>query len=380
MILQSVDYVEYEGQPQEWRLEGLTLRPINLLVGRNASGKSRTLSLIKALAGLLAGELKPVFESGHYDVRFQDDAGKPVQYKLTYKDKKVIHECLILDGIPKLERGEGGEGTIFAEDLKKPMRFQSPQDELAAATRRDSVQHSFLEPLYQWAKGLLFYPFAGNLGQAAFAVFLKDQQVTLDPRDPTKVVGIYSLGQKEFQAKFTDPIKEDMAELGYALDEVDVRPPSGITVTGYLPGPLISLCVKEAGIASILHQGALSQGMFRALSLIIQLHYAKLALKPTCILVDDIGEGLDFERSCGLVRIVARLAQESSLQFLMSTNDRFVMNAVPLEDWSVLHRQGGTCKVYNYSNAREAFEEFKFTGLSNFDFFATDFLGGQPRE
>ena len=55
------------------------------------------------------------------------------------------------------------------------------------------------------------------------------------------------------------------------------------------------------------------------------------------------------------------------------------MNAVPLEDWAVLHRKGGICKVYNYNNSREAFEEFKFTGLSNFDFFATNFLGSEPR-
>jgi hypothetical protein len=30
--------------------------------------------------------------------------------------------------------------------------------------------------------------------------------------------------------------------------------------------------------------------------------------------------------------------------------------------------------VYNYANSRALFDEFKFTGLNNFDFLATDFV------
>jgi hypothetical protein len=58
----------------------------------------------------------------------------------------------------------------------------------------------------------------------------------------------------------------------------------------------------------------------------------------------------------------------------MATNDRFVMNAVPLQYWSVLRRHGGGAEVLNYENSKAKFDEFKFTGMNNFDFFATDFL------
>jgi hypothetical protein len=34
----------------------------------------------------------------------------------------------------------------------------------------------------------------------------------------------------------------------------------------------------------------MSQGMFRVLSLIIQVNYSVLAKKPNCILIDDIGK------------------------------------------------------------------------------------------
>jgi len=57
----------------------------------------------------------------------------------------------------------------------------------------------------------------------------------------------------------------------------------------------------------------------------------------------------------------------------MSTNDRFVMNNVPLEYWHIIQRSGGHCKIYNYENSKGTFDNFAYTGLSNFDFFTTDF-------
>ena len=58
----------------------------------------------------------------------------------------------------------------------------------------------------------------------------------------------------------------------------------------------------------------------------------------------------------------------------MATNDRFVMNTVPLDAWTVLRRVGRKIRVYSYENSRMRFDEFKFTGMNNFDFFALNFL------
>ena len=123
----------------------------------------------------------------------------------------------------------------------------------------------------------------------------------------------------------------------------------------------------------------MSQGMFRVLSLIIQLNYSKMAQRATTVVIDDIGEGLDFERSCALINLLMAKYSGSNIQLIMATNDRFVMNQVPLETWSVLQRSGHHCRVFNHANSSQAFEEFKFTGLNNFDFFATDFIHGSQR-
>jgi len=102
-----------------------------------------------------------------------------------------------------------------------------------------------------------------------------------------------------------------------------------------------------------------------------------LSKMPSAVLIDDIGEGLDFDRSCKLIKVLIKKAEESRVQLIMATNDRFVMNVVPLQYWSVLQRHGGGSKVLNYDNARARFDEFKFTGMNNFDFFATDFLSDE---
>jgi len=124
----------------------------------------------------------------------------------------------------------------------------------------------------------------------------------------------------------------------------------------------------------------MSQGMFRALSIIIQVNYSQMAHRANCILIDDIGDGLDFERSTRLIDILRTKARQSSFQLIMTTNDQFVMNHVPLDEWSVLERDGCHVHVRNHENARQAFEHFRFVGMSNFAFFEMDFASGPPSE
>ena len=150
--------------------------------------------------------------------------------------------------------------------------------------------------------------------------------------------------------------------------------PRSFKLTRPVPGQVLTLSAKESELAAPTEQFDMSQGMFRALSLIIQLTYASQALKPGCILIDDIGEGLDFERSNALIRLVIDRCKESLTQLIMTTNDRFVMNSVPLENWILLDRKLGKSIVYSYANSKAILDEFREIGLSNFDFLASDFV------
>lgn len=371
MQLESILYTQHEGKTEEWSIEGFTLGSVNLIVGRNASGKTRALNIIGSLGKLLCGE-SGLYVSGDYEVIF-DKGGEKIVYRLKYEDNKVVKEKLVIGSNTMLDRREGGIGKIYAEKIGDNIEFQTPDNQLACLTRRDSLQHPFFEDLYQWGKYLRHYYFGTQLGKDHFAVFKKDKQESeLNLKDGNQVVAIFRKGRDEFPSRFIEDIKIDMKVVGYDISEIDVGPPTSFMVRVGLEQPE-GIIVKESDLKAETDQYVISQGMFRALSLIIQLNYFELASIPSCILIDDIGEGLDYERASSLIKLLVDKAEKSSVQLIMSTNDRFVMNNVALGYWSVMQRYPNRSKIYNYRNAREIFEKFELTGLNNFDFFASGF-------
>jgi AAA15 family ATPase/GTPase len=140
------------------------------------------------------------------------------------------------------------------------------------------------------------------------------------------------------------------------------------------------LYVNEKNSNANILQNQMSQGMVRALSLVIQTTYNAFKDLPTTILIDDIGEGLDFDRSSSVIKLILRIADKGKCQLIMSTNDRYVMNNISLKHWQVIQRTGGECKAFNCHNSGEIFEKFAYTGLNNFDFLAMDFINSGVNE
>ena len=194
--LKSLQYFQHKGQPNEWTLDGLSIWPINLIVGRNATGKTRTLNLIWNLARLLDPEVKAQVDNSAFDATF-DNNGEPIRYILQIDGGKVVREQVIVNGKSKLDRSTGGEGEIYAENERKNLRFQTSEKELAAVVRRDLIQHTFLEPLYNWAKSVRHYAFGGTLGKEFFSVLVKDGPEP-NERDANQVVGIFRKAMKEY--------------------------------------------------------------------------------------------------------------------------------------------------------------------------------------
>nr|VFJ87616.1 MAG: AAA domain-containing protein, putative AbiEii toxin, Type IV TA system [Candidatus Kentron sp. LFY]VFJ93544.1 MAG: AAA domain-containing protein, putative AbiEii toxin, Type IV TA system [Candidatus Kentron sp. LFY] len=379
MRLKSVEYTERQGTLQEWTLRGLTLEDINLLVGKNASGKSMILNIIHGVAHGIVGRRPPPTHE-HFTFVF-DENELETRYELGAENGKLVSECFTVDNEVKLERGPGGVGRIHAEKEGKFIEFQTPEDQLAIAARRDTLQHSFFEPMSQWADSLYFYAFGTPLGKDRGAV-LTDDISGVDSKDPSQVVAIFHKGKRQFGDKFIDAVREDFKVVGYAIDDIGLTTPlrymgMNAPISG---SELLVIYVQEAGLPGITEQTEMSQGMFRALSLIIQIDYAVLVGTPSCILIDDIGEGLDFERSVNLIDVLIKKAKNSAVQLIMASNDSFVINHVPLEVCAFVDRQDNHVEIRNYANSREIFDRFQFTGLNNFDFLAFDYLRAEVEE
>jgi predicted ATPase len=381
MKLNSIDYIEFKGTDSEWALEGLSLGQINLLVGRNATGKTRVINIISSLANMFSGKNKEVPINGYFDVHFTCGSDK-YHYVLEFENFVVTREDLHRNDELLLHRGGGGIGRIFAEEVRDKIRFQISGREVAVVAKLDAIQHPFLQPLHNWGTAVRHFEFGKSLGHSNLAIAVKKDVDDFDESNTVNIVAIYSKGLQRFNAQYTDAIKSDMGRLGYSIEDISIQRPKHLIV---LQGPaamhdLHGLSVKEKDLSCTTDQPFISQGMFRALSIIVQLNYSIMAGTAATILIDDIGEGLDYERSCLLIELLREKAAGSSIQLIMSTNDRFVMNSVPLEEWCVLRRRGGRVQVFNYSNSASTFERFKRTGLANFDFLTADYIEKVPSD
>ncbi len=334
---------------------------INLIVGRNASGKTRLIDAIRWISDLLDADSRIEVlddEIASFELVFQDKKDE-IKYNVGYeKDESIFREELIINKHIKLDRNKG---KLFYEKYGDYLEFET-DDKYLAINRRDSVQQPFFEILHDWGKNLAHFSFGGTMGKGQYKNNFENQD-NLNFKNSNKVNVIYSKGKNEFGNQFDKTIIDDLKKIDYHLKSISLD-----TASKYL-----FLKVQESDLPNETYFERMSQGMARAFSLLVQLNYSLMAKIPSCILIDDIGEGLDYERSRSLIELIIKKVEGSNIQLFMTTNDRFVMNSVPLRYWSVIHREGNKSVFYNYQNSKQTFDDFAFTGLNNFDFFATDF-------
>jgi len=392
MKLDLFEYTYNRGKPSEWRIDGCQLGDINLIVGKNATGKSRIVRVIYLLSELLCdgGKLgnRPT-RKDEWHLLFDKDSEHQTEYFITIENGYITQEKLKIGEKIFLQRDKTGEGRIYAKELDKDIRFQTPKTELAVVKRRDTIQHPFLEDIYKWSSSLRFYEFGTQLGKDTLAKLPPTTELLkakTDTKDSDYVVEIFVLGKREHHNEFTQRILDDMNGIGYQIAKIETKVPSFFKSNISPPENLDEdsynlpkfLYVQEDGLKSVTEQSEISQGMFRALSLFIQINYAILSDQPSCIIIDDIGEGLDFQRSSAIIKLLIEKAKTGLVQLIMTTNDENIMNGVPLEYWSVIERQPGVAKLHNYANSPEQFEQFKHIGLNNFDFFASEYYLQEP--
>ncbi|MFR9166845.1 MAG: AAA family ATPase [Dysgonomonas sp.] len=370
MILKSIKYIRFAGKKKEWAIIGsddraVQLGNINLLVGKNAAGKSRTLNVLKEIGGLLSCSynlLNTPFPEARYELVFVDNR-QEYSYILTYEDKSVSEELVFVNGEKLFDR----KNNYISQKLSSENISLSDIDKHTLAVSLHSKECPSLEKLYEWGKSLQNAAFTNQIEKKYLIPDLDSLKTQLKNQigsiNSVPLLYVFAKGKELYGDKFINNIIKDMDKLGYPIDIIDIMKCNG----GY------GLCVKESELDDFTDQLEMSQGMYRSLSLVVQLRYALMSKMSACILVDDLGEGLDFDRSKLLVDILINNIDKSNIQIFFTTNDRFVMNKLPLEFWSVIERYPHKSVFYNYYNSKTTFEDFKYTGLSNSDFLATDF-------
>lgn len=346
MKLKSLEY----GEPG-WSLKGLNFSKASLIVGKNAVGKSKTITALSSLINIIAQQ-KEIKESDYfyYSIIFTDNNDNEFKYKFAFLSGEVLKETL-QDNTGKYLIQRDRQRAVYYDAEINP-----PANKLALTTRRDTVLYPEIEKIIEWAEssyGLLFNQIDPvNDDISSFNIMSKCHNL------------IMMFEKLDESAK--KQVIQDLNYLDYKIEDLNVQE---------IGQKFKILHIIESGVENYLWEASISQGMQRTLFLIIFINYLSLNKENTKIIaIDDFCEGLDYDRSIKLGKYLYKFCIENNIQLITTSNDSFLMDVVDLKYWNILQRKGDKVTAINIYNSHELFEDFEFTGLSNFDLFSSDFI------
>ncbi len=359
MKLKSVSYKESSrrNNANPWELKELILGDRNLIIGKNATGKTRIINVVYYLAKLIQMP-QQITVDANWVVSFESESGQMFEFSLTSKDGKIEQEKISIDGEEKLNRSINS-AQIRSNSSDQWQTISPPSDRLILHVRRDKQEFPFLENLISWAEGVRGFGFA-NTSPNLIEIPGKPFQLTSLNAVPSVLEQLSVSGLQN--------VLNQLNEMGYYVE-------SALTdVSEDLPPTTKIVYLKERGIHHPLKQYEISQGMFRAFSLLTIIEFLNSTDKIGCILIDDLCEGLDYERSKILSKIIFDKKSTTKTQFITTSNDCFLTNSVSLDDLIICYRSNHIVKCLNYANSKQKFDSWQQFGLNNFDLLSSNFL------
>lgn len=87
------------------------------------------------------------------------------------------------------------------------------------------------------------------------------QKSEFEPKDTSQVIETFRRGEREHGKKFISKILSDMERVEYQIQNIGVVSPTGVKVSGPLPGKLMGLFLKEKDLKCKTEQISISAGM-----------------------------------------------------------------------------------------------------------------------
>ena len=345
MILSNFSYKQ-EG----WSLDGLSLNRLNLVVGMNAVGKSRTVAAIGRVVRFIKGETEAV--SDDFSCSLLLENGGTLEYSFEVSGGVISAEILRKNG-KALIRREQYSAQMYEETVSPP------SNKLVIQVRRDTMQYPEIEEIIQWAEHTSVFIFS-NITTSPNS--LSPYAISTEPLLPV-MYGRISAPQREQMLSY-------MQDMGYQIDRIDEYERDNGTKM---------LRIFESGVDVPLTPFDLSNGMFRVFCVLLYMIYSSTLSGARCMLIDDMGEGLDYMRSNKLGKIMFGYCRDNNVQLIVTSNDSFLMDTVGLEYWNILQRKGNTVNSLNSRTHLALFEKFARTGLSNFDLLSSNFIANHTK-
>lgn len=369
MVIKAIKYSRYSKSEREWKIVGkaedgfidyVEFSEINLLISRNGAGKSRTLSIIRELSEFINESRKienASYSCQNFDFIFTHDE-TIFRYVLKIKDRTVIeeqyyeNEKILLDYQREILLSNN-DNIFYEEKFRKPLFI----------FLKRKGKYLFSE-IMEWALSLRSLPPRNDIDKKAIlpelSILNKNIKKNIDSCYHLQYVFYHT--EKEFGREYVNEIIDCLNGLGFSVTNILLRK----VKKGY------SLSVEEDK-KYYTDQEQMSQRLYVALSVFAILIAAKFNKTSMCVLIDDFGEGFDYINVKRIIDLVINKSYRTYIQYFITTNDKAVMNSINLRYWSVIDRVGNKSIFYNIINSKNNFEDYKYTGLNNFDFFCSGF-------
>lgn len=145
----------------DWRMDDIRLQSFNLIIGKNAVGKSRTLSVPSAFASMI-NQSSSVYNRENWELTFITDDNQRIDYNIiTIPFKRVVKEKILVDGKPVLER-DGNVTKLYSYTKQNADEIHPPDNKLVLHVRKDKREYPFLEHIVEWAEKTHTFKFASS--------------------------------------------------------------------------------------------------------------------------------------------------------------------------------------------------------------------------
>lgn len=346
MILKSIRLTD-----GDWILNKVELKKSNLIVGKNSAGKSKFLKALQKLFAVLSqsrqeGELFKFFA----EIVLEDE-NDSIRYIIQYASDLVVHESLILNDKQIIDRFSN-KASINGETVNPP------EDKLLLHVRRDIQKNPEFEKIIKWAEDSVIDSFTNKNAvseKVAHDVLSKlSSQMKVHLVDMIRSIGFPVINVDTLDNHFNNKRAEKKS-----IEEKSSRFPY--------------ILVEEENVGLLLSD-SISSGMFRTIILLILLEQFISLKRPALIAIDDVGEGLDYARATKVGKLLFEVCEKNNIQIIATSNEEFMMNIVDITQWNILVRKGKEVKSISSELCPDEFKSFKYSGLSNYDFFTSDFL------
>lgn len=349
--------VKFSYKDADWELKDLELDSLNLVVAKNATGKSKSLVAMKYLASMLCQESETIKMFPLLNIKIVAefvDNDDLIKYQFAFKDGKCVSETFEINNVSYLKRTPS-QGTLQNLITGENEEIFPPENRLVINTNRDTKKYSYFERLIDWADIVAFFDFS-NIRPSIHEYDQNKFEYTADLDVPTMMGKLNDIAR--------ELVRKELNSIGYSI----------IKISSYENQKKHYYDINEEGCEEPITSFMLSQGLYRSLALLIYIEYIISLRHPTMIVIDDLCEGLDYERARKLGELVFKKCEDSNIQLIATSNDSFLMDVVDIKYWNVLQRKGSVVTALNNKNHPKLFADFAFTGLSNFDFFSSDYI------